>query len=95
MPNDKTLSQAEIDAMLSGGAAGPPPEKTVEAEASSQESPPQETADTSQDVQADHGVSGRKKILVAEDSQDTRVLISRILSSGGYNIIETEDGKET
>lgn len=40
------------------------------------------------------GVAKRNKILVAEDSSDTRKLIVRILSRKGYEVLEAKDGLE-
>lgn len=43
---------------------------------------------------APKGVAKRNKILVAEDSSDTRKLIVKILSLKGYAVVEAKDGLE-
>ena len=43
---------------------------------------------------APNGVAKRNKILVAEDSSDTRKLIVAILSRKGYAVVEAKDGLE-
>lgn len=37
---------------------------------------------------------GRKTILVAEDSADTRAVLRRVLASYGYRVVEAADGRE-